>query len=68
MKIKLQKLRPSGKWYTEIEDNFPDDISFYDLQTEIFLRHESGKYGRYGEFDLYIGEQHPDGFPFISRG
>lgn len=72
MKIKLHKFKPSGKWYTEIEDTFPDDISFYDLQSQIMVRHERGNYGSYGKSEpwdiLYIGDQHPDGFPFISRG
>jgi hypothetical protein len=72
MKIKLHKFKPSGKWYEEFEDTFGDNISFYDLQTEIMERHEQGKYGQYGEgkpwFVLYIGEQHPEGYPFISRG
>lgn len=72
MKIKLHKFKPSGKWYSEIEDYFDDNISFYDLQEEIKNRHTQGKYGKYGENEqwdiLYIGEQHPKGYPFISRG
>jgi hypothetical protein len=71
MKIKRHKFKPSGKWYTTIEEEYNDNMSYYDVILDIKYAHEKGSFGKYGDEPWTIvcmGEGHPDGYPFISRG